>query len=201
MLRHRVEISQPLLAILDALPPLLRRPRIVDQIATAQAAEIVARGARAALARRDLAITPAALAEQLERARSPERLYTALLEAAVSADTLGGPAAETSWFRLVATAPSLRETALRFRNCLAFYIGPVARGDVAIYEVVGEEPACVSLFRSNGHFGLREIAGIDNQPVSRALHAKIVDHLRQHGVFDWRGPNLILAQIAALAGQ
>jgi hypothetical protein len=198
VLRHAEVIDARLIVVLDALPAPLRRARIVAQLPGWYEADLVKRAVAIAAARRDRPIAPARIAEQLERARSPQNLYAALLDATLSQETAGQALPAVDWLRPVVTAPDLRRTGLKFRNCLEGYTGRIGRGTYAAYEVLGDEPACLGLYRSGGHWVIEQLYGVDNCPVTPELAARVMAFCQAHGARTVAQPDPILVRLADL---
>ncbi len=198
VLRHAEVIDARLIAVLDTLAPCLRRTRIVAQLPGWYEADLVKRAVAVAAARSDRPIAPARIAEQLERARSPQHLYASLLDATLSQETAGQALPAVEWLRPVVTAPDLRRTGLQFRNCLEGYTGRIGRGTYAAYEVLGEEPACLGLLRSAGHWVVEQLYGVDNCQVSAGLRTQVLAFCQAHGARTVSQPDPILVRLADL---
>jgi hypothetical protein len=102
------------------------------------------------------------------------------------------------WLRPVVTAPDLRRTGLKFRNCLEMYASRIGRGAYAAYEVMGEEPACLGLYRGSGHWVIEQLYGVDNSPVSAELAGRVMAYCQAHGARTVAQPDPILVRLADL---
>jgi hypothetical protein len=198
VLFHAAAIDAELLAKLVALPPALRRARIVALLGSWYEANIVAQAVNVAVRRSDQVISVEKIAEVLERARTPYRMYEALLAQSLSETTAGQALPACDFLRPVVTALDLRRTALKYRNCLDGYIGRIGRGAYAAYEVLGDEPACLGLFRSQHGWVIDQLYGVGNACVSAALNAKVAAFCVEHGACTQARPDAVLVRLADL---
>jgi hypothetical protein len=205
LLRHAPVITSDYLTVLTLLPPIMRRTRIVAVIGSTDQADLFAKGVRKALFQKlNDPNAGARLAERLERARTTQALFRALI-AEIGLKALAPPPLPgAAWLKPIASEKEIRGAALRFENCLVGRIGWLLCGHGTYYEVVGDEPAIVEIVRDRlGLWSVGEIRGHANRDISPALYARVVTHLVQHGAKTRDGkPNMLavaLAQAAAMA--
>lgn len=180
VLRHAARIDRELVAVLVALPPELRRARIVALLTNRVTADLVARGVKR-VAHRD-AVQTRRLADRIERARSTVGLFRMLIEAIGLEQLAPPPVPGTDWFKPIATVSEIESAALRFENCLKGRIPLMLRGKAAYYEVTLEEPAIVEIVRdAQGLWVVGEVRGHANINITPALWARIASHLEAHG--------------------
>jgi hypothetical protein len=202
VLRHSASITPQSLELLAALPPALRRMRIVALIAWPDLAALAARGVAWGFGPDAPAGRLAQLADRLERAGSVQSLFLKLLESFPIERFATGPVPGGDWIRPIVGPKAMREAALRFRNCLALRIPAALAGAAAYYEVVGDEPAIVEivLSRRRNAWVFGEIRGTANEPVSNGLMAVITAYLEAHQVQAPRKVNTIVQELAEVAG-
>lgn len=200
-LRHAPRIDARLLAVLDALPLDLRRPRIVAQVALPQAAQLIARGAKRVAGAHDPRAM-ARLGDRLERARSTHGLFRMLIDEIGVEQLAPPPIPGADWLKPIASRQAIESAALRFENCLAGRIPWLLMGRGAYYEVLGAEPAIVEIVRdSAGLWVVGEVRGHANADISAELWERVRAHLEQHGARVGRqGPDQLALALAAAAG-
>ena len=180
-LRHAARITAPMLVMLEALPPELRRPRILAQITLPQAAQLIARGARR-VAGVDDPRAMARLADRLARARSAHSLFRMLIDEIGVEHLAPPPIPGADWLKPIASRMALESAALRFQNCLAGRIPWLLMGRGAYYEVIGDEPAIVEIVRDvSGLWAVGDVRGHANVAISAGLWTRVRAHLEQHG--------------------
>ena len=180
VIRHAKELDIAALRILHALPEELRRPRIVSQLEGVGAANLLAAGAKLCL---EKGAQLNQLGARLERSRTVQAMFRMLVDEIGLQVLAPPPIPGTSWLVPINTAEKIRETALRFRNCLESRIGWMLKGFAAYYEVRGAEPAVVEIVR-HPQFGWRlgEALGHANKPMSRELNQRVRAYLQEQTV-------------------
>jgi hypothetical protein len=185
-LRHAPRIEPRLVAVLGALPPPLRRPRIVTHVPSASLAELLARGAKRVAHEHDGGAVERT-AQRLERARSTASLFRMLIEEIGLEKLAPPPIPGAEWFVPIASVRQIESAALRFQNCLRSRIPAMLAGRAAYYEVVGPDPAVVEIVRdAQGLWVVGEVEAPENTPVSPTLWARIRAYLEQHGARTYR---------------
>lgn len=163
ILHHAAAIDAVLLDKLAALPPVLRRQRIVELTPNPAAAQLL--GEAFALAMRiNPRRQPRELATAWARAESTNRLFIAAVDA-LSADRFGLPMAAPAMprpYRAISTRQALQAEALRFRNCIASYDFEIGADIMAVYIREGDAPAMIALKRDVGGWRLAEALAADN---------------------------------------
>lgn len=200
-LRHAAAIDARLVGTLGALPPALRRPRIVAQIPAVHLAELVAKGAKR-IVREQPDVDFGKLAERLERSRSTQGLFRMLIEAIGIERLAPPPIPGAPWLAPIATARAIESAALRFENCLRGRIPMLLAGNAAYYEALGGEPAVVEIVRDGaGLWVVGEVRGHANAGITDGLWAKIRKHLEVHGArVDRRRVDQLALALANAAG-
>jgi hypothetical protein len=183
VLHHADVVDEALLGKLAALPPALRRARIVAMTPNTVAAQYLADGFAMARAvnphrsERDLAMAFA-------RAEDTQRLF-ALAIASLAPDRFAqqGPPPAMAWpYRAIVTREALHAEALRFRNCIASYVFDIGAGAMAVYVREFGEPAMIALKRDVGGWRLAEALAVDNIPLPEPELAAIVADFTAAGV-------------------
>jgi hypothetical protein len=200
-LRHAQVIHPEMVKCLAALPPALRRPRIVALLPHRRRAELVSRAIAHCWSNKAPQEWLRRLADRLERAPREQTLFDWLVNELGLAELAPPPVPAAPWLRPILSGPDIGRTALRFQNCLRTRIPWMLRGQAAYFEVVGDEPAVIELIAGNGAWRLGEVRGMANADVSGALQRQIVTYLMAHGAIQSRAkPPGIALELADAAG-
>jgi hypothetical protein len=183
ILRHAEAIDVPLLAKLAALPPALRKARIVALTPGVDGAMALAEAF--ALARRINPRTPERdLVMAWGRAADTRRLFEAALEAlkplrfgeAVPAPAMGRP------YRAIRSRDTLQAEALRFSNCIASYHWEIGAEQMAVYVREGDTPVMIAIKRDVGGWRLAEALAAGNMPLDEPLLRLVAAEFAAAGV-------------------
>ncbi len=184
VLRHAEAIDLALVAKLEALTPALRKPRIVAQLPTPDAAITLREAFHAARTinprrpERDLVLA-------LERAKDRRRLFETAI-GAMKPDRFGDIAAAPAMkrpYRAITSRAALETEALRFRNCVASYGWEIGAGAMAVYVVEDETAVMIALKRDVGGWRLAEALGYENAVIEEALLRTIASDFAAAGVW------------------
>ena len=200
-LRHLAEITPSAITVLEALPPALRRTKILTRLSpSAYHADLLSRTLRQTWGRNPEPERLRLLTARLERAPSPQAMFAWLVEEVGVGKITPPPIPGTDWLRPILDIRDIERTALKFRNCLRTRIPLMLRGQGAYFEVLGEEPAVVEVVVSKTRWLVGEIRGHANDPVSPALMSQILTHLRQYGAAAHGAPPQLAFERAEAAG-
>lgn len=202
LLAHSSSVNETLLALLSALPPVLRSPAILRLRERCAMLDGLPESLRFLAARGAIADLDATV-ERLGRCRSP-REFAALVRTAADAlplpDALPppriGPAARVDEPR------AIRDLARRWRNCLAAYVGGINDGEYAFYLWQADGLEAGIMLRRRGRMGwfVHEIKGARNREPSPPAMAAIFDAFAAAG-FPKDSVAELIADIAVLADE
>lgn len=200
-LRHAQAISAGLVETLAALPPALRRLRVVALLPTPHHARLATRAILHGLGKSPDRVVIARLAQRMERAGSTDALFRMLIEEIGLGRLAPPPIPGTEWLAPIDDVKDMRRAALRFENCLEYRIPGVLSGEAAYYEVLGDEPAIVEIVRGrDGLWAIGEVRGPQNRCISDQLMRRIVSHCAFHGASRRTQDRPIAVELAEVAG-
>lgn len=185
LIRHTPRLAPETLAVVAALPPLLRQASIVTHLGTDHAgvADLAAAWAMALRVRG--AAAAGDLAQRLGRAKGKAALFDMARQSIEPLEFCQPPAppALGQPFLAVRTSDALSGTALEFRNCLRDFVAELALGRMAVFVWRGEGgPAAVALRHDPAGWRLAEARGRDNLDLGDEALMQVVVAVREAGV-------------------
>ncbi len=176
VLRHMAEIRPAQLALIHALPSVLREATIVEKVPGGAAARDLALAFRLALMIQGEGERNR-LATAWKRARSPAALFEKAAHA-LAPVRLGGPdpvPAPGKPFEQVTTRKALEAVALEFQNCLRDFMQDIVNGRMAVFAWRGAPKMAVAIRWDPAGWRLAEAETVANEEApEEALHEVVL---------------------------
>jgi hypothetical protein len=183
VLRHMPQIQPPQLALIQALPSILREAAIVEMVPHVAAARDLALAFRLALVIQGEG-KRVKLANAWRRAKDAPSLFEKAIDAMVPM-RLAGPdkvPALAAPFERIVTRKALEALALEFRNCLRDFMQDIANGRMAVFAWRASPKLAVAIRWDPAGWRLAEAEAVGNEEAPQEALHEIVLAMRAAGV-------------------